>query len=54
MKIDKQFTISFENIISQRGSMNRLISDQIQVETSGRVLDLLRTYVIGNWNSELH
>ena len=34
--------------------MERIISDQAQIETSGRVLDLLRTYVIGNWNSEPH
>ena len=34
--------------------MDRAISDQAQVETSGRVLDLLRTYVTGNWNSETH
>ena len=34
--------------------MDRLVSDQTQVDTSGRVLDLLRTYVIGNWNSEPH
>ena len=32
--------------------MDRITSDQAQVETSGRVFDLLRTYIIGNWNSE--
>ena len=34
--------------------MGRLISYQAQIETSRRVLDLLRIYVIGNWNSEPH
>ena len=34
--------------------MKRLVNDQAQVENSGRVIDILRTYVIGNWNSEPH
>ena len=54
MKTDEQFINSFEDIVRQQGAMDRLISDQAQVETSGRALDLLRTYVTGNWNSEPH
>ena len=54
MKTDKKFINYFEDIIRQRGAMDRLISDQAQIENSGRALDLLRTYVIGNWNSEPH
>ena len=54
MKTDKRLINSFEDIIRQRGAMGRLVSNQAQIETSGRVLGLLRTYVIGNWNSEPH
>ena len=32
--------------------MDRLISDQAHIGTNERVLDLLRIYVIGNWNSD--
>ena len=34
--------------------MDRLISNQVQIETVGRVLDLLNTYVVDNWNGEPH
>ena len=34
--------------------MDILFRDQAQIETRGRVLELIRTYVIGNWNSEPH
>ena len=54
MKTDKKIINSFEDIIIQREAMYRLISDQSQIKTSERVLDLLRTYIIGNWNSEIH
>ena len=47
IKTDKQLINSFEYIIRQCRSMSRPISDEGQVETSGRVLDLLRTYVLG-------
>ena len=52
MKTDKQFVNTFEDIIRQRGAMDRLISDSAQVETQGRAKDILRAYVIGNWQSE--
>ena len=48
-KIDEQFVCIFEEIILQKGGgVDRLISDQLQIETSGKVIDLLRTYIIGN------
>ena len=34
--------------------MDRLISDRAQVEVSNKVLDLLRNYVIGDWQSKPH
>ena len=53
-KTDKQFVNTFEDQMRQRGAMKRLISDSAAVETMGRALDLLRAYVIGNWQSEAH
>ena len=54
MRADKQLINSVEDIIRQRRAIDRLISDHAQLEISGRVLDILRTYVIRNWNSEPH
>ena len=54
MKTDKQFVNTFEDIIQQRGAMDKLISDGAMVETRGRAQDLFRAYVIGNWHSEPH
>ena len=34
--------------------MDRIISDQAQLETRGRGIDLLKIYVIGKWNIEPH
>ena len=34
--------------------MDKLISDGAKVETTGRVKDIFRAYVIGNWHSEAH
>ena len=41
-----------EDTIRQRGAMDKLITDSAQVEINGRVKDILRAYVIGNWSSE--
>ena len=54
MKTDKQFVNILEDVIRQRGAMDKLISDRAQVEITGRVKDILRAYVIGNWCSEPH
>jgi len=52
MKTDKQFVNTLEDTIRQRGAMDKLITDSAQVEITGRVKDILRAYVIGNWSSE--
>ena len=52
MKMDKQFVNTFEDIIRKRGAMDKLISDNAQVEVSGKAKDVFRAYVIGNWHSE--
>ena len=52
MKTDKQFVNTFEDIIRQLRAMDRLISNSAQVETRGRAKDILRAYIIGNWQIE--
>ena len=52
MKTEKQFPNTLKDIIHHYGAPNCLISDQASVKTKGRAVDLLHTYIIGNWNSE--
>ena len=52
MKTDKQFVNTLEDTIRQCGAMDKLITDSAQVEITGRIKDILRSYVIGNWSSE--
>jgi hypothetical protein len=52
IKSDKQFVNTLEDNIRQRGAPNKLISDRAQVEISKKVLDILRTFCISDWQSE--
>ena len=52
MKTDKQFVNTLEDNICWRGAMDKLVSDRAKVETEGKVLDLLRYYIIAVWQSE--
>lgn len=52
MKTDKQFVNTLEDVIRHRGAPTKLVSDHAQVELSKRVLDLLRSLCIDNWQSE--
>ena len=54
MKTVKQFVNTLEDIITDRGAPNRLISDSAAVETSQRVKAILRALFIGAWQSEPH
>lgn len=54
MKNDREFVNTLEDIIWKRGAPSRLLSDHAQVETSQRAKDILRAYVIGDWQSEPH
>ena len=54
MKRENQFVNTLQDQIRKRGAPNRLISDRAQVETSWKVLDILRTLFIGDWQSEPH
>jgi Reverse transcriptase (RNA-dependent DNA polymerase) len=54
IRSDKQFVNTLEDNIRYRGAPTRLISDRAQVEISQKVLDILRTLCIGDWQSEPH
>ena len=54
IKTDRQFVNTLEDNIRYRGAPTRLISDRAQVEISNKVLDILRTLCIGDWQSEPH
>ena len=52
MKTDKEFVNTLEDNIRKRGAMDKLISDRAQLEVSKKVLDILRTLIIDDWQSE--
>ena len=54
IKTDSQFVHTLEDNIRYRGAPTKLISDRAQVEISKKVLDILRTLCIGDWQSEPH
>ena len=54
MKTDSQFFNTLEDCIRERGAMSQPVSDCAQVETSKRVLELIRALCISNWRSEPH
>jgi hypothetical protein len=40
------------NIIPERGAMTKLISDSAKLEISARVKDVLRAFIIDDWQSD--
>jgi hypothetical protein len=52
MKTDREFVRTLEDQIRKRGAMDKLVSDRAQLETSKKVLDILRNYRIDDWQSE--
>ena len=54
MKTDKQFVNTLEDVIRIRDAMDKLVSDSAQVESIGRVKEIICAYTIGNWSSEPH
>ena len=54
MKTDKQFVNALLDNIRRRGAPTKLISDSAKVETSQKVKDILRYYIIGDWQSEAY
>ena len=54
MHNESQFVNTLADNIRKRGAMDKLISDSARVEISARVKDLLRAFVINDWQSEPH
>ena len=54
MHSDAEFVNTLNDEIRKRGAMDMLINDCAQAEISKRVQDILRSYVIKDWQSELH
>src|SRR5687767_1415670 len=54
MKTDKQFVHVLQDKIRRRGAMSKLISARAQVEISNKVQDILRKYIIQDWQSKPH
>jgi hypothetical protein len=52
MKFDSDFVMTLQDNIRERGAMDKLLSDRAKVEISNKVKDILRHYVIGDWQSE--
>ena len=52
IKSDKAFVDALEDNIRQRGAMDKLISDRAQSEVSNRVKDILRNYLVADYQSE--
>ena len=52
MRTDKEFVRTLEDNIRKRGAMDKLISDRAQVEISNKVRDIMRNYIIDDWQSE--
>ena len=53
LKTDKQFVNTLIDNIIDRGAPTKLLSNQAQVQVSNKVHGLLRSLVIGNWQSTL-
>ena len=52
LKTDKQFVNTLEDNIRRRGAMDKLISDGAKAQISNRVKDILRYFIINDWQSE--
>jgi hypothetical protein len=52
MASSAEFVNTLEDVIRYRGTMDKLISDSAKVETSKRVLEILRALCIDDWQSE--
>jgi len=52
IKSDGKFVATLEDNIRERGAMSKLISDCAKAQVSNKALDILRNYVIDDWQSE--
>jgi hypothetical protein len=54
MKSGNEFIITLEDNIRRRGAMDKIISDRALSEINQKVHDILRAYIIKDWQSEPH
>jgi hypothetical protein len=54
LKTEKAFVNTLQDVIRRHGAPSKLVSDRAQVEISGRVKHILRSLIIGDWQSEPH
>ena len=54
LQTEKQFVNTLQENIRKRGAMEKLITDRAQSEISTKVKDILRHYIISDWQSEPH
>ena len=54
LQTEKQFVNTLQENIRNRGAMDKLITDRAQSEISTKVKDILRHYIISDWQSEPH
>jgi hypothetical protein len=54
LKTEKAFVNTLQDVIQCRGAPSKLVSNCAQVQISGRVQDILRSLIIGDWQSEPH
>ena len=52
MKFESDFPRTLQDNIRKRGAMDKLASDSARVEISSKVNDILRHYIIDDWQSE--
>jgi hypothetical protein len=51
LKTKKAFVNILQDVIRCRGTPSKLVSNRAQVKISGRVKDILRSLIIGDWQS---
>jgi hypothetical protein len=54
LKTEKAFVNTLQDVIRRHGAPSKLVSNRAQVEISGRVKDIVRSLIIGDWQSEPH
>ena len=52
MASEGEFVNTLNDVIRKNGAMDKLTSDRAQVEVSKKVKDILRSFVIADWQSE--
>jgi hypothetical protein len=54
LKTEKAFVNTLQDVMQRHGAPSKLVSNRAQVEISSRVKDILRSLIIGDWQSEPH